>query len=355
MLKEGAYDYMVKDDETKDRIWNTIKNIRENLQLKTEIEGLKQEIVKKYTYNELIIGNSEAIKKVHQFIEKATRSNITVSIHGETGTGKELVAKAIHYNSATKDKPFVAFNVSAVPKDLIESELFGHEKGAFTGAAYRRIGKFEEAHKGTLFLDEIGEMDLNMQTKLLRVLQEKELSRIGSNNTIKIDTRIIIATHKNLSEEVKKGNFREDLYYRLLGLTIDVPPLRERESDIVLLAKHFMETFCKENNFSRLSLSQAAQTKLLIYGFPGNVRELKAMIELACVMTNTAVIEAEHIEFRNTGSTDQLLTEENTLKEYTTKIIRHYLNKYKGDVQLVAKKLDIGKSTIYNLLKEDKI
>jgi transcriptional regulator with GAF, ATPase, and Fis domain len=145
----------------------------------------------------------------------------------------------------------------------MESELFGHEKGAFTGAVYRRIGKFEEAHKGTLFLDEIGEMDLSMQTKLLRVIQEKELNRIGSNNTVKIDTRIITATHKNLSEEVKKGNFREDLYYRLLGLTIKVPPLREREIDILLMAKHFMETFCKENNFLILSLSQAAQTKLL--------------------------------------------------------------------------------------------
>jgi DNA-binding NtrC family response regulator len=192
LLKEGAFDYIVKDEEAKDRIWNSIKNIREKLQLKMEIEGLKQEIVKKYKYSELIVGNSEAIMRIHGLIEKATTSNITVSITGETGTGKELVAKAIHYNSATKDKSFVALNIAAIPKELMESELFGHEKGAFTGASARRIGKFEEAHKGTLFLDEIAEMDLNTQTKLLRVVQEKELCRIGSNHTIKIDCRIII-------------------------------------------------------------------------------------------------------------------------------------------------------------------
>jgi DNA-binding NtrC family response regulator len=198
-------------------------------------------------------------------------------------------------------------------------------------------------------------MDLNMQAKLLRVLQEKELSRIGSNSTVKVDCRIIIATHKDLAQEVKKGNFREDLYYRLLGLSISMPPLRDRESDIVLLAKYFMDKFCKENNFPRLSLSQAAQTKLLHYAFPGNVRELKAIIELACVMTNTTIIEGEHIEFRSSPSSAEKFAEETTLKEYTTNIIRHYLEKYKGDVQLVARKLDIGKSTIYNIIKETKV
>jgi two-component system, NtrC family, response regulator AtoC len=352
MLKEGAYDYIVKDEDAKDRIWNTVKNIRENLLLKTELSQLKQEVVRKYKYDELILGHSDAIKKVFHLIEKATGSNITVSITGETGTGKELVAKAIHYNSASKEKPFVAVNVSAIPKDLMESELFGHEKGAFTGAVARRTGKFEEAHKGTLFLDEIGEMDLSMQAKLLRVLQEKEVCRVGSNTTVKIDTRIIIATHKNLAEEVKKGAFREDLYYRLLGLSICVPPLRERGSDIILLAKAFVESFCKENKAAGLSLSLAAQTKLLKYHFPGNVRELKAIVELACVMTNTSVVEAEHIEYRSSAASFDNLAEESTLKEYTRKIIDAYLKKYQGDVMLVARKLDIGKSTIYNHLKE---
>jgi DNA-binding NtrC family response regulator len=355
MLKEGAYDYIVKDDDTKDRICNTVKNICEKQLLKTELEGLKQEMAKRHQYDELILGNSEAIKKVFQLIEKATGSNITVSITGETGTGKELVAKAIHYHSSTKDKPFVAVNVSAIPKELIESELFGHEKGAFTGAVARRTGKFEEANKGTLFLDEVGELDLNTQAKLLRVLQEKELSRIGSNSTIKFDSRIIIATHKNLLDEVRKGNFREDLYYRLLGLSITVPPLRERGSDILLLAKNFMDTFCKQNKFARLSLSHAAQTKLLKHAFPGNVRELKAVIELACVMTNTTVIEAEDIQFYSSSSANDMFLEEITLKEYTTRIIKYYLDRYKGDVLLVANKLDIGKSTIYNLIKEHKL
>jgi DNA-binding NtrC family response regulator len=233
--------------------------------------------------------------------------------------------------------------------------LFGHEKGAFTGAVARRTGKFEEANKGTLFLDEVGELDLNTQAKLLRVLQEKELSRIGSNSTIKFDSRIIIATHKNLLDEVRKGNFREDLYYRLLGLSITVPPLRERGSDILLLAKNFMDTFCKQNKFARLSLSHAAQTKLLKHAFPGNVRELKAVIELACVMTNTTVIEAEDIQFYSSSSANDMFQEEITLKEYTTRIIKYYLDRYKGDVLLVANKLDIGKSTIYNLIKEHKL
>ncbi len=355
MLKDGAYDYIVKDDETKDRIWNTVKNIRENLQLKNEIVQLKQEISKKYQFEDLIKGSSTAIKKVFHLIEKAVSSNITVSVTGETGTGKELVAKAIHYNSPSKDKPFVAVNVSAIPKELIESEMFGHEKGAFTGAAARRIGKFEEAHKGTLFLDEIGEMDINMQAKLLRVLQEKELCRIGSNTTVKIDSRIIVATHKNLAEEVKKGNFREDLYYRLLGLSITMPPLRERESDIVLLAKYFVDSFCRENKMPKLTLSSAAQTKLLKYPFPGNVRELKAVIELACVMANTATIEAEDITFQSTATSAHLFSDELTLKEYTIKIIKHYLHKYNQDVLLVARKLDIGKSTIYNIIKENRL
>ena len=241
LLKEGAYDYIVKDDDTKERIWNTVKNIRENQNLKKEISQLKEEIVQKYAFEKVIIGNSPAIKKVFKLMDKATKTNITVSVSGETGTGKELVAKAIHYNSARSKKSFVAINVSAIPKELIESELFGHEKGSFTGATARRIGKFEEANKGTLFLDEIGEMDVNMQAKLLRVLQEKEFTRVGGNAMVKTDVRVIVATHKNLAEEVKKGNFREDLYYRLLGLPIELPPLRDRSNDILLLAKHFSD------------------------------------------------------------------------------------------------------------------
>src|ERR1700734_1771699 len=188
-------------------------------------------------------------------IEKAARTNITVSVYGETGSGKEMIAKAIHYHSDRQKKAFVAVNVAAIPKDLIESELFGHEKGAFTGAVTRRIGKFEEADKGTLFLDEIGELDINLQAKLLRVLQEREITRIGSNAVTKIDVRIIVATHKNLLEEVKNKTFREDLYYRLIGLPISLPPLRERGSDILILSKHFIDAFCKDNKLDKKKLS----------------------------------------------------------------------------------------------------
>jgi DNA-binding NtrC family response regulator len=228
LLKLGAYDYITKSDDIKDRLLNTVHNIRKGIGLKQEISTLRKEIQKKFTFSQSIIGESIAIKGVYNLIEKALNSNITVVISGETGTGKELVAKAIHYNSTRKDNAFVAVNITAIPRELIESELFGHEKGSFTGASSRRIGRFEEATGGTLFLDEIGEMELNLQAKLLRVLQEKEIVRIGSNKPVKTDCRIIVASNKNLKDEVKKGNFREDLYYRLLGLPIELPPLRDR-------------------------------------------------------------------------------------------------------------------------------
>jgi len=355
LLKQGAYDYIVKDEDTKDRLWNSMKNIRENQKLKKEISELKEEIVKKYEYSSIIKGNSNAIMRAFKLMEKASNTNITVSISGETGTGKELVAKAIHYNSARGKKPFVTVNVSAIPNDLIESELFGHEKGSFTGASSRRIGKFEEANKGTIFLDEIAEMDLNMQTKLLRVLQEKEVTRVGGNQVIKLDVRVIVATHKNLSEEVRKGKFREDLYYRLLGLPIELAPLRERSYDILLLAKYFVDEFCKENKMPKLILSNAAQEKLMKYFYPGNVRELKAIVELASVMANSNVIEAEDLTFSSTKGMTDFLLEETTLRSYIQKIIKHYLEKYDENIILVAQKLDIGKSTIYRMIKNGEI
>ena len=352
LLKEGAYDYIVKDEDTKDRIWNTIRNIREKANLKEEISQLKQQVTKKYDFTTSIIGSSPSMKKVFAMVEKSVRSNITVSITGETGTGKEVVAKAIHYNSPRAKKPFVAVNITAIPKELIESELFGHEKGAFTGAVSRRIGKFEEAGDGTIFLDEIGEMDINMQSKLLRVLQERELTRVGGNSMVKVKCRVLSATHKDLAEEVRKGNFREDLYYRLLGLPINLPPLRERGNDILLLAKHFIDEYAQENELGKLTLSSKAQNKLFKYPWPGNIRELKAVIELSCVMTDSESIEEEHITFNSTGSIDTLLQNEMPLEEYKHKIIKHYLDKYNNDVVTVAEKLDIGKSTIYRMLQE---
>jgi two-component system, NtrC family, response regulator AtoC len=351
LLKNGAFDYIVKDDDTKDRLWNSILHLREISDLKHEVETLKSQVGRKYDFSEMIIGRSEAIKKVFGLIEKAVSTNITVSITGETGSGKEMVAKAIHYNSPRQKLPFVTVNVAAIPKDLIESELFGHEKGAFTGAVTRRIGKFEEADKGTLFLDEIGELDINLQAKLLRVLQEKEITRVGGNGTVKIDVRIIVATHKNLMEEVKNKNFREDLYYRLIGMPVNLPPLRERDSDICMLAKHFIDNFCKENKLPKKTLSPEAQQKLLQYSFPGNVRELKSVVELAVVMADDETILPEHITYNTTSSIADLLGKEITLKEFETQVIQHYLDKYDKDVLLVAKKLDIGKSTIYRMVQ----
>ena len=351
LLKSGAFDYIVKDDDAKDRLWNTLLHLKQIEGLRKEVEDLKEQVGKKYDYSKFLIGKSPSMEKVFGLIEKSSKTNITVSVAGETGTGKEMVAKAIHYNSEKSKKPFVAVNVAAIPKDLIESELFGHEKGAFTGAITRRIGKFEEAHNGTLFLDEIGELDINLQAKLLRVLQEREITRIGGNDIVPINVRIIVATHRNLLEEVQSKNFREDLYYRLIGLPIQLPPLRERGNDIIILAKHFMDLFCKENNTDKKMLSPEAQQKLMNYAFPGNVRELRSVMELAVVMADGETILPEHITVNVNATVNDLMSKERTLKEYELQIIQHYLDKYDKDVLLVAKKLDVGKSTIYRMIQ----
>jgi two-component system, NtrC family, response regulator AtoC len=351
LLKNGAFEYIVKDDETKERLWNAIKNLKEINGLRKEVEHLKEQVAKKYDYSKFLIGKSDEIEKVFSLIEKASKTNITVSITGETGTGKEMVAKAIHYNSEKNKKPFVAVNVAAIPRDLIESELFGHEKGAFTGAVTRRIGKFEEGQNGTVFLDEIGELDINLQAKLLRVLQEREITRVGGNEVVPINVRIIVATHKNLLNEVQSKNFREDLYYRLIGLPILLPPLRDRGNDIIVLAKHFMDLFCKDNSVEKKMLSQEAQQKLLQYTFPGNVRELRSVMELAIVMADGETVLPEHITINTSATVNDLMNKERTLKEYEIQIMQHYLDKYDKDVLLVAKKLDIGKSTIYRMIQ----
>jgi two-component system, NtrC family, response regulator AtoC len=354
LLKAGAYDYIVKSKDIRDRLMTTVSNVLKSIDLKERVVSLQKELGQKFDFRKTIIGDSPAIKKVFEYIDKAIKTNITVTISGETGTGKELVAKAIHYHSDRKKGNFVAVNVSAIPSELIESELFGHEKGAFTGAANTRKGKFEEANGGTLFLDEIGEMEASMQAKILRVLQEREFVRVGSNKTIKTDCRLIVATHRNLFDEVKSGKFREDLYYRIYGLPIELPPLRERNSDILILSKHFLNEFCKENKMPVKKLSVDARKKLLNYPYPGNIRELKAIIDLAAVMANHDTITDEDIQFNSRDAMSNILGEELTLKEYTMKIIRYYLKKYDDNIKLVAQKLDIGQSTIYRLLKEEK-
>ncbi len=355
LLKAGARDYIIKDDNTKENLWKSILHIKENLHLKREVETLKEELGKKYSFENSIIGTSDAIKSTFRLLQKAIDTSINVSITGETGTGKEVYAKAIHYNGARKKKPFVAVNMGAIPSDLAESELFGHEKGAFTGATGLKKGKFEEAHGGTLFLDEIGELDLNLQTKLLRVIQEREIVRVGGNQPIKIDIRLISATHKNLTEEVKKGNFREDLFFRIVGLPIELPPLRKRDSDVILLAKFFIEEFAKNNKSKVLKISNQAQTKLRKHPWPGNVRELKAIIDLACVMADGNDLQADDISFYEISDSRMYSEAEKTLKGYECEIISNFLQKYDQNVLLVADKLDIGKSKIYNLIKSGAI
>jgi DNA-binding NtrC family response regulator len=355
MLRNGAFDYIIKDAQAMEKLWHLVHQAKEKSDLQREVENLSSEIAEKYDFQEYIKGSSVTMQKVFSLLQKSVNANITVSITGETGTGKELAAKAIHFNSNRMRKPFVAINVAAIPKELIESELFGFEKGAFTGADQTRQGKFEEANQGTLFLDEIGEMDLNMQAKLLRVLQEREVGRLGSNKMIPIDVRIVVATHRDLRQEVKKGNFREDLYYRLMGISIDLPPLRDRGNDILILAKYFKDQFCKENKMMKKDFTPAAAEKLLKYAYPGNVRELKALVEIAAVMSEGRYIEHTDLQFQQNNDVDDFIKEDLTLEEYNQRIIMWYLNKYNHNVVQVAEKLAIGKSTLYRMIKEGKL
>ncbi len=355
LLKMGVTDYFVKDDNTKDLLWNAIGKIQKMVRLKNEVAQLKEELSKKYVFDKSIKGQSPALKNVFAQIEKAAKTNINISITGETGTGKELAAKAIHYNSNRNNKTFVAVNMAAIPKDLMESELFGHEKGAFTGAVSRKIGKFEEANGGTIFLDEISELDISTQSKLLRVLQEREIVRVGGNELIKLNIRLITATHQNLNEKIKEGKFREDLFYRISGFPINMPPLRERGADILVLAKYFAEHFTHENNLPQVSLSKEANDKLMGYPFPGNVRELKSMIELACVLCNGSAIKAGDIMFNQPIHENLMLNGDKSLKQYEIDIISFYLKKYNNEVLTVAQKLNIGKSKIYTMIKNNEI
>lgn len=353
LLQKGADDYLTKDEANKERLFNVVEKLKKNIQLRKEVKVLKKELSQKYQFSESIKGQSPAMKVVFKLLEKAAKSSITVSITGETGTGKELAAKAIHYNSERSKGNFVAINVSAVPKELLESEFFGHEKGAFTGATTRKIGKFELANNGTLFLDEIGEMDSHLQAKILRALQEREITRVGGNEPIKFDARIIVATHQDLADLVSKGEFREDLYYRLLGLPIKLPPLRERGNDILILAKHFLSESIKDNGLDSIKLGQTAKDKLLSYAFPGNIRELKAVVELGAIMCSGNTLQKGDLQFNSPKKVEDFFLEEMSLREYNLKIVRYYLDKNDNNIPLVAKILGIGKTTIYRMLKEE--
>ncbi|TKJ38815.1 MAG: sigma-54-dependent Fis family transcriptional regulator [Planctomycetes bacterium B3_Pla] len=263
-------------------------------ELREENVRLRRELKSQFNIDNMV-GSSNAMKAVYRLIEQVSASNATVLIRGESGTGKDLVAHAIHYNSLGADKPFVKVNCTALPDTLLESELFGHEKGAFTGAAERKIGRFERAHGGTIFLDEIGDFSLSLQIKLLRVIQFKEFERVGGSETIKTKVRIVVATHKDLDEQIKEGVFREDLYYRINVFPIYLPPLRERKDDIMLLADYFLERLAAENNKNISRISTPAIEMLTRYHWPGNIRELENCIERAVLLCDGEVIRSEHL------------------------------------------------------------
>lgn len=356
MFKLGTIDYILKDEHTRETLWNTILKIRENNNLKKELASLRAELGLKYSFTNTIVGHSNEMRRVHTLIEKAVHTNINVSILGESGTGKEVVAKAIHYNSDRANRPFVVVNFSALSKEQVESELFGFEKNIYQGTVAKKTGKLEEAEDGTILLDEITELELAMQTRLLEVLQDRELMRIGATHPVKFNARLICTSTKDLADEVKNGNFREDLYYRIIGLPIALPALRERGGDIAILAAHFAKQYAKENAIAiDFSFTDEAINKLLSHQYPGNIRELKATIDLACVLSNDNCIREQDISFANFKSGRVYSDEEKTLRAYTVEIIGKFLKKYNHNVVEVARRLDIGKSTIYNMIQKKEL
>ncbi len=284
--KLGAFDFIEKPLAS-ERVLVTIRNALDRSRLADENRSLKRVMEVRHQ----IVGESASLKKVTDAIRRAAPTNATVLVTGESGAGKELVARAIHRNSLRSRERFVQVNCAAIPDDLIESELFGHEKGSFTGATEKQIGKFEQADKGTIFLDEVGDMSLKTQAKVLRVLQEGEVERLGSARTIKVDVRVIAATNKELEEEIEKGTFREDLYFRLAVIPVYVPPLRERREDVPLLVRHFVELFSRENNFRPKRVTPAAMDLLQRYRWKGNIRELRNTLERLIIMTPTDTVD----------------------------------------------------------------
>lgn len=298
-MKRGAYDYLTKpfDLEAIDAIIEKVSRARE---ISSQVTHLKSELKEHYQVEKTIIGSSSVMSDVYKIIGKVAPSDMTVLIQGESGTGKELIARAIHYNSSRLGKSFVPLNCAAIPKDLLESELFGHEKGAFTGATERKQGKFEQANGGTIFLDEIGDMPLELQAKMLRVLQEREIVRTGGNQTIQVDVRVLAATNQNLEGMVERREFREDLYYRLNVVPIQLPPLRERKDDIPLLADYFIRKTCEELDFPLKKCSPSAIEFLKTYSWPGNVRQMENVIKRAVILSTDPLLSKD--DFPSLGS-----------------------------------------------------
>jgi DNA-binding NtrC family response regulator len=282
-IRRGAYDYLPKPFQLDELVLRVEKGLEER-QLKSENRRLRSELQSKYHYSNLV-GNSAAMQKIYHLVGMVAQKNSTVLIEGETGTGKELIARALHYNSPRKDQPLVSVNCGAIPSNLLEDELFGHVKGAFTNAHQHRIGRFELANHGTLFLDEVSSMPMDLQVKLLRVLQEREFQRVGSATTVKVDVRIVAATNGDLLAAVEKGEFREDLFYRLNVIPVRVPPLRERRDDVPLLVTHFVKKFCTDQALQLKRVSHEAMKYLMAYNWPGNVRQIENTVEMAVALS----------------------------------------------------------------------
>jgi two-component system response regulator HydG len=357
-IKKGAYDYLTKPLDF-DKLKITIKRAMEHIRLKEENRILKESLGKHFD-RQNIIGKSPAMIKLLETVAQVAASEATVLINGESGTGKELIAGAIHFNSPRKDGPFVKINCAAITETLLESELFGHEKGAFTGADKRKDGRFVQAHKGSLFLDEVSEMTLAMQVKLLRVLQEREVTRVGGDGTVKVDVRVIGATNRNLINRIKEGLFREDLYYRLNVISLDIPPLRKRRDDIVLLAQHFLQDFTTRNRKQIKGFTPKAIDLLIRYDWPGNIRELMNAVERAVVLARTEHLDDEDLAIIQTpvgqavDSTPVLdeMNDHSTLEDMERTAVIKTLKTSDGNKSEAARRLGITRKTLHKKLKK---
>lgn len=359
----GAVDYFTKPvDFAKLEI--AIRNIFQLADLTIQVKQLRENIEKRVHFDNIVSGSGE-MQEVFTLMDKVKDSDICVLVLGESGTGKELVARAIHYNGNRKNGPFVVVNCASIPRDLLESEFFGHEKGSFTGAFQRRIGKFEQANGGTIFLDEIGELDIALQAKILRVIQSKQFERVGGNETLTTDTRLISATNRDLSEMVRQKLFREDLYFRLAMFPILLPPLRQRRSDILLLAEHFLNKFMEEHHKTGIRFSRKALKLFYEYPWPGNVRELEHAVQRSIVMVDGDTINEHELPMsiqtfaaQPTQAATSLFTEGNAivpLEKVKEATIRHALKMTSGNIVEAAEKLKIGRATLYRLMKKYKI
>ncbi len=354
-MKEGAYDFYEFPVNMRLLITVMGKAI-EKQSLFIEKSELERKVKERFNFGKLV-GRSKAVQHVLEIVGSVAPKNVNILLSGETGTGKEMIANAIHYNSPRSSKPFIKVNCAAFNEGVLESELFGHEKGAFTGAITKRIGRFELAHGGTIFLDEIGDISLSTQIKLLRVLQEREFERVGGNETIKVDVRVIAATNHNLKRLIDEGKFREDLYYRLNIVHVEMPPLRERKDDIPLLASHFINKLNEEKDYNIKGITKEAMQILLNYQWPGNVREMKNSIESAMALSERNIIEAKYLPsfllLNQTNNSDfYQLPQTLTLNGFEKEIIRLTLEKTGGNKSQAAKLLAIGLRTLQRRTKE---